>query len=75
MEITEDDLIALNVKRGHRRVSSFLILFGLSDKYLTLYKVIQRGIATLTGIPKTQPLTSISQSIVQSRKSSTLCYL
>ncbi|KAI9254422.1 hypothetical protein EDC94DRAFT_618785 [Helicostylum pulchrum] len=36
-EITEEDLIALNVKRGHRRV-------------------IQRGIATLNGIPKTQPL-------------------
>ncbi|KAI8991014.1 high mobility group box domain-containing protein, partial [Mycotypha africana] len=37
MEITEEDLIAMNVKRGHRRV-------------------IQRGIATLKGVPKTQPL-------------------
>lgn len=36
-EITEDDLVALNVKRGHRRV-------------------IQRGIATLNGVPQDQPL-------------------
>ncbi|CAO0791589.1 unnamed protein product [Mucor circinelloides] len=43
LEITEEDLIALNVKRGHRRV-------------------IQRGIATLNGIPKNQPLHMISSS-------------
>ncbi|KAL0142776.1 hypothetical protein V8B55DRAFT_1471230 [Mucor lusitanicus] len=43
LEITEEDLIALNVKRGHRRV-------------------IQRGIATLNGVPKNQPLHMISSS-------------
>ncbi|KAL9547864.1 hypothetical protein MBANPS3_005960 [Mucor bainieri] len=43
LEITEDDLIALNVKRGHRRV-------------------IQRGIATLNGVPKNQPLHMMSSS-------------
>ncbi|KAG2203905.1 hypothetical protein INT47_007488 [Mucor saturninus] len=40
-EITEEDLIALNVKRGHRRV-------------------IQRGIATLNGVPQNQPLNVIA---------------
>jgi hypothetical protein len=44
LEITEDDLIALNVKRGHRRV-------------------IQRGIATLNGVPKNQPLHMMSNNI------------
>ncbi|KAI8095811.1 high mobility group box domain-containing protein, partial [Thamnidium elegans] len=48
-EITEEDLIALNVKRGHRRV-------------------IQRGIATLNGIPKNQPLIVIAPA-----SSFTLC--
>ncbi|CEP07431.1 hypothetical protein [Parasitella parasitica] len=44
LEVTEEDLIALNVKRGHRRV-------------------IQRGIATLNGVPKHHPLHVVSNSI------------
>ncbi|KAG1444562.1 hypothetical protein G6F55_012278 [Rhizopus delemar] len=45
-EITEEDFVALNVKRGHRRL-------------------IQREIATLNGIPKSQPI--IVNSIPPSR--------
>ncbi|KAI9361005.1 hypothetical protein BD770DRAFT_383935 [Pilaira anomala] len=51
-EITEEDLIALNVKRGHRRV-------------------IQRGIATLNGIPKTQPLLVVASPMINTTNTTT----